>query len=206
VKRFIGWLLAGAALTSCATPTDVRRVETQVRRLREETARADSARAVMLNQILALQRRILDSLALQENRLVAFRGDIRSDLTEVQRQLVQVQELAGQSQQRLTELRGQIEARSQALTTAGPRPPGDSSGAAASASSGPGPDQLYELSLQERDYPTQTHLHWFINEQVEEEAWGLEMVERVGAASCAGGLSDLDRHIERYLNKDVEEK
>ena len=149
MKRFISWLLAGAALTSCATPTDVRRVETQVRRLREETARADSARAVMLNQILALQRRILDSLALQENRLVAFRGDIRSDLTEVQRQLVQVQELAGQSQQRLTELRGQIEARSQALATAGPRPPGDSSGAAASASSGPGPDQLYELSLQQ---------------------------------------------------------
>ena len=29
--------------------------------------------------------------------------------------------------------------------------------------------QLYELAIQERDYPTQTHLHWFINEQVEEE-------------------------------------
>jgi ferritin len=39
----------------------------------------------------------------------------------------------------------------------------------------------------------------FIKEQVEEEAWCLEMVERVQAANCAGGLSDLDRHIERYL-------
>jgi ferritin len=29
--------------------------------------------------------------------------------------------------------------------------------------------ELYELALKERDYPTQTHLHWFINEQVEEE-------------------------------------
>jgi hypothetical protein len=28
------------------------------------------------------------------------------------------------------------------------------------------------------------------------------MVERVQAANCAGGFSDLDRHIERYLAKD----
>ena len=58
---------------------------------------------------------------------------------------------------------------------------------------------LYELALKEKDYPAQVLLHWFINEQVEEEAWCLEMVERVQAATCAGGLSDLDRHIERYL-------
>jgi hypothetical protein len=45
-------------------------------------------------------------------------------------------------------------------------------------------------------------MHWFINEQVEEEAWCLEMVERVQAATCAGGFSDLDRHIERYLADD----
>jgi ferritin len=39
--------------------------------------------------------------------------------------------------------------------------------------------QLYELSLQERDYPTQTHLHWFINEQVEEEKTAEEMVDKL---------------------------
>jgi ferritin len=50
-------------------------------------------------------------------------------------------------------------------------------------------------------------MQWFINEQVEEEAWCLEMVQRVERATCAGGLSDLDRHIERYLEggKKVEE-
>jgi ferritin len=46
-------------------------------------------------------------------------------------------------------------------------------------------------------------MQWFVNEQVEEEAWCLEMVERVERASCAGGLSDLDRHIERYLEDEV---
>ena len=38
-------------------------------------------------------------------------------------------------------------------------------------------------------------------EQVEEERWSNEMVERVQAASCAGSLSDLDRHLERLLEK-----
>jgi ferritin len=63
---------------------------------------------------------------------------------------------------------------------------------------------VYEAALAAKDYPVQVLMHWFINEQVEEEAWCLEMVERVHAASCAGGLSDLDRHIERYLSHKAE--
>jgi ferritin len=57
----------------------------------------------------------------------------------------------------------------------------------------------YEAALREKDYPAQVLLQWFVNEQVEEEDWTDEMVERVQDANCAGGLSDLDRHIERYL-------
>ena len=60
----------------------------------------------------------------------------------------------------------------------------------------------YEAAQAAKDYPAQVLMHWFINEQVEEEAWSTEGVERVQAASCAGGLSDLDRHIERYLERD----
>ena len=59
---------------------------------------------------------------------------------------------------------------------------------------------VYEAALAAKDYPAQVLMHWFINEQVEEEAWCAEMLERVQAASCAGGLSDLDRHIVGYLN------
>jgi ferritin len=62
-----------------------------------------------------------------------------------------------------------------------------------------GINAVYEAALADKDYPAQVLMQWFINEQIEEEAWALEMVERVQAASCAGGLSDLDRHIERYL-------
>ncbi len=62
-----------------------------------------------------------------------------------------------------------------------------------------GINSVYEAALAAKDYPAQVLMQWFINEQVEEEAWCLEMVERVQGATCAGGFSDLDRHIERYL-------
>ena len=69
-----------------------------------------------------------------------------------------------------------------------------------------GVNSVYEAALGARDYPAQVLMHWFITEQVEEEAWCYEMVERVQAATCAGSLSDLDRHIERYLADDTGEK
>lgn len=62
-----------------------------------------------------------------------------------------------------------------------------------------GVNTVYEAALAARDYPAQILMHWFINEQVEEERWCNEMVERVQSATCAGSLSDLDRHIERLL-------
>ncbi|MDW8310119.1 MAG: ferritin [Verrucomicrobiales bacterium] len=64
----------------------------------------------------------------------------------------------------------------------------------------------YEAALAAKDYPAQVLLHWFINEQVEEEAWCQEMVERVQEATCAGALTDLDRHIERYLDGEGEDE
>ena len=57
----------------------------------------------------------------------------------------------------------------------------------------------FEAAVAAKDIPAQVLMHWFVNEQVEEESWTAEMVERVQSATCAGSLSDLDRHIERYL-------
>ena len=68
-----------------------------------------------------------------------------------------------------------------------------------------GVNAVYEAAVAAKDYPAQVLMHWFINEQVEEEDWSTEMVERVQAATCAGSTSDLDRHIERYLEEEVRE-
>lgn len=66
-----------------------------------------------------------------------------------------------------------------------------------------GVQAVYEAALGAKDYAAQVLMHWFINEQVEEEDWSTEMVERVQAATCAGSVGDLDRHIERYLEEEV---
>jgi ferritin len=62
-----------------------------------------------------------------------------------------------------------------------------------------GINAVYEAALVSKDYPAQVLMHWFISEQVEEETWAAEMVDRVRGATCAGSLSDLDRHIEKLL-------
>lgn len=62
-----------------------------------------------------------------------------------------------------------------------------------------GINQCYESALKAQDFPAQVLLHFFISEQVEEEDWADEMVDRVEHANCAGGLIYLDRHIEKYL-------
>lgn len=66
-----------------------------------------------------------------------------------------------------------------------------------------GVQSVYEAAFAAKDLPAQVLMHWFINEQVEEEDWSTEMVERVQSASCAGSAADLDRHIERYLADEV---
>jgi ferritin len=68
-----------------------------------------------------------------------------------------------------------------------------------------GVNAVYEAAIEAKDYPAQVLMQWFINEQVEEEDWSTEMVERVQTATCAGSASDLDRHIERYLQEEVRE-
>ena len=62
-----------------------------------------------------------------------------------------------------------------------------------------GINSAYEAAVAAKDYPAQVLMHWFISEQVEEEAWANEMVDRVQSATCAGSLFDLDRHIEKVL-------
>jgi tol-pal system protein YbgF len=114
--------------------------------MQAEAARTDSVRAAVLDQLIGMQQQSLDSLAVLRRGLVAFEAYVRTDMTDVQRQLVQIQELTGQSQQRLTELRGQVDARlRQPMPTyvAG----GDTTGAAAVGDIDP--QELYDLSLQQ---------------------------------------------------------
>ena len=86
-------------------------VQGEVVLLKAEMARRDSARAAQLEQIIQVQRQIMDSLNATRRSVAQVRGDLSTDLYNIQQQLVQLQELTGQSQQRLTELRTRLEAR-----------------------------------------------------------------------------------------------
>jgi len=131
----------------CALKGDVRKVELQVQTLQADLAKSDAARAAERDTILAAVRLLQQALSAQQAYLVQMRGDLRTELLSVQQQLVSVQELTGQSQQRLTELRSRIESRAQQ-----PDPAVPSTGAPVGPSgnpAGPGPDQMYDISLQQ---------------------------------------------------------
>jgi tol-pal system protein YbgF len=141
-------LLAGAAilagLAACATKGDVQMVQGEVSLLKAETARRDSARAAQLGEVIRMQQSIMDSLGASRRAVGQLKGDFGTDLYNIQQQLVQLQELTGQSQQRLSELRGQLDLRG-AQNQIGASAPGDSARpeGAANASA----DAMYEASL-----------------------------------------------------------
>jgi tol-pal system protein YbgF len=136
-------LALSVVLAGCALKGDVRKVELQVHALRADLAKNDTARAAEQDTILAAVRRVQQALATQQAYLVQLRGDLRTELISIEQQLVAIQELTGQSQQRLTELRSRLETRSQ-QPDPNSAPVGPSGNPA-----GPGPDQMYDASLQQ---------------------------------------------------------
>ncbi|MGH3993006.1 MAG: tetratricopeptide repeat protein [Pseudonocardiaceae bacterium] len=147
-RALVSALMAGTGLAGCATKGDVETVQSDVLLLKAETARRDSAHAAQLAELVQLQRWIADSLGAGRRAVGQLRGDLATDLYNIQQQLVQLQELTGQSQQRLTELRTQLEARGAQIETTGPAPAaGDSARPEAAGASPASADQMSEASL-----------------------------------------------------------
>jgi len=138
--------LAASGLAGCASKSDLQLVQGEVALLRAETSRRDSTHAAQLADVIQTQRQIMDSLAVTRRTMTQVRGNFSQDLYNIQQQLVQLQELTGQSQQRLSELRTQLEARA-AQNETGPAPaaPGDTAQPAAASSASA--DAMYEASL-----------------------------------------------------------
>ena len=143
--RWTVLLACAGALPGCATKGQVQLLATQIQTMRVETARRDSARAAALAAVLALQQRMMDSLAAGREALRTLDVRLQGDFTDVQRQLLQVQELTGQSQQRLSDLKAQLDARAE--QAAAVRSSGGAAGAPSDTTArpaGPTADQLYQ--------------------------------------------------------------
>jgi len=140
--------------SGCALRGDVRKVELQVEALRSEMTRSDSARRVERDSLARVLVAVQATISAEQNALVQIRGDIRSDLQAVQQQLMALQELTGQSQQRLSELRSRLSNPSPAPsppvdTTTGGAAPATAPAAPSGGTGSPGPDQMYDLTMQQ---------------------------------------------------------
>ena len=151
MRRFASLCVAAAALSGCALKGDVRRVERQLIEYRGETARADSARAVVLARLLdelgGIQRQqaqLLDSISSQRQVMMAMQGSFRGELTQVQRQLVTIQELTGQSQSVISQLRNEI-ARRETRPVAMRAAPGQAESEEVTTSDDPGPEEMFTI-------------------------------------------------------------
>jgi tol-pal system protein YbgF len=144
-----------------ATQSDVRVLQNDLQIMRTESAMADSVRRAQLDTIIASLGRNRDSLESMGARLGKFQGDVREELYSLGQQLIQVQELTGQSQRRLQELRASLDQRAQELAAppavgaqdtvvvpaVSTSPGGTAAGAAPTTPTTPGPNQLFQLAL-----------------------------------------------------------
>ena len=138
--------LALATGACFATRNDVRILQDDITKFRASQQTADSARAAQLAQVTATLGQVNDSLRATSARMARWQGNAQGDIRNIQEQLVQIQELTGASQQRLLDLRRDLEEK----TTPPPSPiPGDTTrgAAAAPASGAPGPATLYKLAF-----------------------------------------------------------
>lgn len=141
-------LTAGACF---ATRNDVRILQQDLQVVRAERAAGDSAlRERMeadLQRVTAVLAELGDSVHSANVLLNRLRGDFGEDMRAVRQQLIMIQELTGQSQRRILELRSELEARAAEVsappdTTAAGRP---DSTVSARPSAPPGPAQLYQM-------------------------------------------------------------
>lgn len=64
-------------------------------------------------------------------------------------------------------------------------------------------EEIYETALEQRDYPAQVMLQWFVTEQVEEEKSASDIVDRLERAGDSGGaLLVLDEQLGRRSGGD----
>jgi tol-pal system protein YbgF len=140
--------LAMATSACFATRNDVRILQQDVANVRASQQKADSALAAQLNQVATTLGVVTDSLRSANTRVANWQANTQGDLRSIREQLVQIQELTGASQQRLLELRANLEERNQQTAPSPVAPiPGDTTRPpAGSQPAGPGPVTLYRLA------------------------------------------------------------
>src|SRR5437660_2966342 len=131
------------ALGGCffATKSDFDRLQQDIVGTRASSNAADSVQRAYLIDVTRSVRTLNDSISALSKRVNALRTATESDLAAMKEDISQLQDLSGQSEQRLRDMRAALEEKRQAAAAAG----GDTAVSSADASaSGPGPGQLLQ--------------------------------------------------------------
>lgn len=145
-------LVAAVALQGClATRQDVQLLQDELRVLRATISASDSARAQDARVLQAAVRRTDDTLRAVSVRIGRLQANMNEGFQIVGREMLAVQELTGQSQRRLQELRATLENRLEAGTPVPGAAPGAAPGGAPAGPALPGPNALFELAREQLD-------------------------------------------------------
>ena len=137
-------VVLAASTTAClASKGDMRILQDEMRALRSSVAQTDTARRAQADTAFMLITRANDSLRIFSTRFAAFQAHVTGGMYDMNRQLLQIQELSGQSQRRLQELRASMESRNEAMTATPAAATPDTTKPAA----GPGPAQLFQIAF-----------------------------------------------------------
>ncbi len=173
VRSMLAVLLVTMTSGACfATRNDMRILQSDILAFRQEVLRQDTVRARQLSSVATLLGVVSDSLEGTSARLALFEGDARGELRSMGQQMIQMQELVGQSQAIVQRLRAEQELRDQqqreaaaaaegmATGTQTPPPAGAGAGAARRdtlaqapvttpppTTTTPGPNQLFQDGL-----------------------------------------------------------
>jgi len=131
--------VAAFAVTGClASKGDIVLLQDEIRTLRAMQARSDTARRSVADSNVMLAARANDSLRALSQRFSAFQAHVGSELFEIGRQLITVQELSKMDAKSLMQVRSSLEERAQSMA-------GSDTGGGSPTS--PGPAQLFSASF-----------------------------------------------------------
>ncbi len=124
-----------------ATKSDFDRLQQDVVVARAGSTAADSVQRAFLIEVGRTVKTLSDSVNALSRRVNSMRTANESDLAAMREDISQLQDLSGQSERQLRDMRAAVEEK----TSVPPNPsPADSSGAGAAPAGGPGPAQLLQ--------------------------------------------------------------
>jgi tol-pal system protein YbgF len=123
-----------------ATKSDFDRLQQDVVGTRATSNAADSVQRAYLIEVTRTVRSLSDSINALSRRVNGLKTATETDLADMKQDISQLQDLSGQSEQRLRDMRAAVEEKTGQVEPAAT----DSSAATAGAPAGPGPAQLLQ--------------------------------------------------------------